>query len=213
MIEIREETVKRVSSLLAGVKDGAKTAMQNALDRGLSTVRSEAFKEVSKVYAITQKNLRAESNIKLYKYYGDADIQASICYSGFKIPLYRFDVSPKSPSAKGGADKVPVQFGANGENEWRMVTPGAQVKARQMIGSAQTPFINAFIADMGNGHTGMFKRDSAARFSISEFMGSSVAQMIGNGVVREEIEKRAQETVEKRIEAEINRILNGYGGK
>ena len=43
-------------------------------------------------------------------------------------------------------------------------------------------------------------------------MGLSAAQMIGNDKVIKDVEKDAQETVNKRIEHEIDRLLNGYGG-
>ena len=48
---------------------------------------------------------------------------------------------------------------------------------------------------------------------ISELMGLSAVQMISNLNVMDKIEADAQETVNARIEHEIDRILNGYGGK
>ena len=43
-------------------------------------------------------------------------------------------------------------------------------------------------------------------------MAQSTAQMAGNEEVLEQVSEKAQETVNKRIEHEITRILNGYGG-
>ena len=43
-------------------------------------------------------------------------------------------------------------------------------------------------------------------------MGLSAAQMIGNSDVIERVESEAQETISARIDHEIDRILNGYGG-
>mgnify|MGYP003171504434 FL=1 len=65
---------------------------------------------------------------------------------------------------------------------------------------------------MKSGHTGMFERDGAGRLPITEFMGPSAAQMAANSVVVEQVEEKAQEVINKRIEHEITRILNGYGG-
>ena len=85
------------------------------------------------------------------------------------------------------------------------------VKASVMKGSG-TAFEHAFIADMQSGHTGVFERETSKRFPIEELMGLSAAQMIGNDKVIKDVEKDAQETVNKRIEHEIDRLLNGYGG-
>lgn len=48
--------------------------------------------------------------------------------------------------------------------------------------------------------------------NISEFMGPSTAQMAGNSIVLADVEEKAQEVINKRVEHEITRILNGYGG-
>ena len=58
----------------------------------------------------------------------------------------------------------------------------------------------------------MFERDGADRLPITEFMGPSAAQMAANSVVVEQVEEKAQAVINKRIEHEIARILNGYGG-
>ena len=68
------------------------------------------------------------------------------------------------------------------------------------------------IRDRKSGHTGMFERDGTGRLPITEFMGPSAAQMAANSVVVEQVEEKAQEVINKRIEHEITRILNGYGG-
>ena len=108
--------------------------------------------------------------------------------SQVQIPLYRFNVSPT----------LPVQR--------------ATVSAAVLNESGRTPFAHAFIAKMKSGHTGMFERDGTSRLPITEFMGPSAAQMAGNSVVVEQVEEKAQEVVNKRLEHEITRILNGYGG-
>lgn len=56
------------------------------------------------------------------------------------------------------------------------------------------------------------ERDGSKRLPISEFMGPSTAQMAGNSIVLADVEEKAQEVINKRVEHEITRILNGYGG-
>jgi hypothetical protein len=81
-----------------------------------------------------------------------------------------------------------------------------------MRGNSKTPFAHAFIAKMKSGHTGVFEREKTTRLPVTERMGLSVPQMAENSVVMEQVENKAQEVINKRVDHEISRILNGYGG-
>ena len=81
-----------------------------------------------------------------------------------------------------------------------------------MLKGSWTVFEDAFIAQMNSGHIGIFEREGSARLPISQFMGLSGAQMVGNDEIIEKMTQSAQEKVNERVEHEINRILNGYGG-
>ena len=86
------------------------------------------------------------------------------------------------------------------------------MKAAVLKTRSQVEFEQAFIARMQSGHIGMFERKASKRLPIKEFLGPSVADMAGNSVVLEQVENAAQETINKRIDHEMTRILNGYGG-
>ena len=188
MIQITAEQIERVNLILSNVPKGAEKAIKSVIQRATSTVRSEAVKGITGVYAISSQNVRAETTIKVRTQNADGGVVGTVSFAGYKIPLYRFNVSPT----------LPVQH----------ATVSAAVKAD----SGRTPFAEAFIAKMKSGHTGMFERDGTRRLPITEFMGPSTAQMAGNSVVLEQVEEKAQEVINKRIEHEITRILNGYGG-
>jgi hypothetical protein len=188
MIEITTEQIERVNLILQEVPHGAEKALSSVIRRAESTVRTEAVKQMTGVYAISKQNIRAESTVNMRTKKADGGIVGTVSFAGYKLPLYRFSVSPT----------MPVQR--------------ATVKAAVLKENAQTPFEHAFIAQMKSGHTGMFERDTKARTPITEFMGPAVAQMAGNSVVVEKVEEAAQETINKRVEHEITRILNGYGG-
>lgn len=66
---------------------------------------------------------------------------------------------------------------------------------------------------MNSGHLGIFERISKKRMPIEEIMGSSMRSMVSNSVVLDQVYKEAQDTFDKRIEHEIERLLAGYGGK
>ena len=187
MIEITNEQIERVNLILSGVPNGVEKALKSVIQRANNTVRAEAIKVISEVYAITRQNIRAETTINVRTKKRRRHCRA-VSFAGYKIPLYRFNVSPT----------LPVQH--------------ATVSAAVMKDNGRTPFEQAFIAKMKSGHTGMFERDGTARLPITEFMGPSTAQMAANSVVLEQVEEKAQTVVNNRIEHEITRILNGYGG-
>lgn len=188
MVGITSEQIERVESILNGIQNGPEKVFFNVINRALDTVRTASGRQMREVYAIAQKDLRAESNIKMKKA-SKSDLAGEISFSGCKIPLYRFNVSPKQPAQ------------------------GVKVKAAVLKSSAQTEFEHAFIAHMQSGHIGMFERSTSKRLPIDEFTGPSVAHMAGNSVVLDQVEQAAQETINKRIDHEIDRILSGYGGK
>ena len=100
--------------------------------------------------------------------------------------MYKFQVTPKAPGV------------------------GKRIKAAVKKGGG-TQFEEAFIANMRNG-TGVFERETSQRFPVDELMGLSAAQMVGNERIVQELQEEAQEVINERLEHEIERILNGYGG-
>lgn len=186
MIEISAETIQRVETLLTGVPKGAKRALSNAMNQGLSKIRTRAAKKVREVYTVQSSAINKATNTKIQKI-SMGDLAGFISFAGYKIPLYKFKVTPKAPGIK------------------------KQVTATVKKGGG-TPFEHAFIAQMKNGHIGVFERETSKHFPIEEKMGLAMAQMVGNLNVMTELEKEAQKTVDERVVYEIDRLLNSYGG-
>lgn len=184
MIEISEETVARVESILSGISKGAERALSNAINRGLSRVKTGAVKRVKEVYAVQSNAFTGAANMQINKA-TTSNLAGVVSFSGYKIPLYKFHVTPKVS----GINKT--------------------VKAAIKKGGG-TLFEDAFIANMPYG-IGVFERETSRRFPVSEIMGLSAAQMVGNESVVQELQQEAQELVNERLEHEIERILNGYG--
>lgn len=202
-IGIKEETLRRVEKVLAGVPKGAQRAMANAINRGLAKARTEAKKGARKVYTV-KAGAFSESVYVQVKKASAGDLAGHISFNGNKLPLYKFQVTPRSPGSR-KAVYVSVKKGSGGTSK------------------------HGFIAGMPGGHIGMFsrtgeqgieKRKSKTRDgkgnkhseTIKERMGLAVPQMVGNEEVVRRLEKEAQEMVDKRVEHEISRILDGYGG-
>lgn len=212
MIEIMaQEAFDRVNLILSGVPGGAEKALQAIITRARSTVRSTALENITKVYDIKAKDVRDRQNttINMYTRKAEGGIVGTVSFSGSKIPLYRFGVKPKNPKSLGYY--VPVKFG----DKWVIVRPSVPVKARLRRDKPMTLFNNDFIASMKSTHTGIFHRENrdANRMPIHERMGLSTAQMAVNEDILKKVETATLDTIQKRAEHEINRILHGYGGK
>ncbi len=97
---------------------------------------------------------------------------------GGPIPLVKFDASKDNP-----------------------------VRARVKKNGAKKPIKHAFRQTMGNGYQGLWIRAGKARYPLKQLYGPSIPQMIGNENVIKSVEEKAIETLDKRIDHEINRIL------
>lgn len=186
MIEITSETIERTQTLLAGIPKGAERVFSSAINRGLSHTKTQAFKRVKTVYTVKQSALNEATTTKIQKA-STGNLAGYVSFSGVKIPLYKFQVTPKEPRK------------------------GQKVRAAVMKGGGAT-FDSAFIAKMRSGHIGIFERITSRRLPIEEKMGLSAAQMVKNEVIMDQLTKEAQEKVDERLKHEIDRILNGYGG-
>lgn len=201
MIEITAEAVERVEAILAGVPNGAERALSNAINRGISRVKTGAIRRVKEIYTVQSGAFNEATRIRVNKA-RTGNLVGFVSFAGYKIPLYKFKVTPTAPGVK------------------------KQVRAAVMKGG-MTPYEDAFIAQMGSGHIGVFERTGAQGIAsrlarakkpnkhtetIKEIPGLAAAQMVGNAKVIETLEEEAQQLVNQRLEHEINRLLSGYGG-
>lgn len=202
-IEISAETMERVQTLLANIPKGAERAYMNAINRGLSRVKTAAWQGIKQVYTVQAAALNAATNTRIQKA-GTGNLAGFVRFAGYKIPLYKFKVSPKQPGGK------------------------KLVRASVKKGGGAV-FESAFIAAMKSGHVGVFERTGeqgiAGRLAktktpggtmhtekLEEKMGLSAAQMAGQEAVSRQVQEEAQRLVNERLEHEIDRLLNGYGG-
>lgn len=202
-------TLDRASALLAGIQGGIYQAVKGAMPRAVSHLRTDSTKAVQEWYAISAANLRANQHINV-RYTYQNGVEAAVTFSGRKIPLYRYDgASPKTPAwAEGEWVRAMIQ------GQWRSVHPGLPAAGHQLKGTAPTRFGHAFVARMKSGHIGIFAQTGGSTSKesdeISELMGSSVPQMLGNEAVTERLTGEALQEFEDRMEHEINALLNGW---
>lgn len=182
MIQITAQQIERVSQILSGIPGGAQKALSNTINRTLTTVRAKSATEITKTYRISAGTVKGAGRMKVKPASGTS-LTGSIIFAGNVIPLIDFSVK----YGNGGYLSASV-----------MKNGGGTIK-------------RAFVANLRHG-TRVFERTSTKRESSKQLFGPSVAHMVENEDVLRNIEQKAMETAEKRLEHEITRILNGYGG-
>ena len=186
MIEITSDAIERVGTLLADVPKGAERVFANAMNRGISRVKTQALKRTKQVYTVNNGALTARTTMQINKA-STGNLAGFVSFAGTKLPLYQFKVT----HTKSGT--------------------GKQVRAAVKKGGSATPFEDAFVANMKNG-MGVYERVTRKRVPTEQLMGLSAAQMVGSPEVIDGLQDEVQELVNERIVHEMNRILNGYGG-
>lgn len=186
VVDVAEESIDRVTKLLAGLHGGVYKAVGSALTRAAAAGKAVAKRAVSKEYAISQSEFLTQTkNINHFIRESSGEISVVFGFQGYVIPLLKFNTRIN--------------------NDGQVVT---QVK-RSGAGEALNC---AFDAQMGS-HRGIYERKGPSRFPVTELYGPATPQMMySNEAVTDEIEDKMAETYEKRIDHEILRILNGWGG-
>lgn len=184
--DVAESSLDRASKLLAGIPDGVYRAVGSAIKRSAQHGLTVGMKIVSEEYAISQGELKSRTkNINTIVKDSSGSYEVTFGYRGNVIPLIKFD----------------TKFGSDG-----------RVHTRVLRSSAKEVLENAFVAHVG-GHTGVFEREGPERFPIRELFGPSAVQAF---YAREETTDKMYEeivnTYDSRIEHEILRVLNGWGG-
>ena len=64
MIEITSDAIERVGTLLADVPKGAERVFANAMNRGISRVKTQALKRTKQVYTVNNGALTARTTMQ-----------------------------------------------------------------------------------------------------------------------------------------------------
>lgn len=184
-VDIAEDSLDRVTKLLAGISGGVYKAVGSALTRAAAAGKTAAKQPVTREYSISQSEFLSQTrNINHFVRDTGGGLSVVFGFRGNVIPLMKFNTRVN--------------------NSGQMVT---QVKRS---GAAAT-LDRAFTAQMG-GHRGVYERVGVKRFPVEELYGPATPQMMySNEEVMDEIEDKMAETYEKRIDHEILRVLNGWG--
>ena len=185
-VNVVEDSLPRVQEILAGVKGGWQKAVGSAIKRAADAGKTVSKKAVTDEYTISQSTYLHETrNITHFQKDANGGISVVFGYAGHVLPLLKFNT---------------------------IVGSDGRVSTQVMRNSAREQLDHAFKAQMG-GHTGIYERIGPSRFPVRELYGPATPQMMySNEDVMDTIEAKMVEAYESRIEHEILRVLNGWGG-
>ena len=181
--KIEVSGVEEIEQRLGAFKSKAPLVVSRAINRAVSNIRKNMGKEVPQRYYVSSGTVRGTiRTLNASK----SSLSGAVVSSGSPIALSKFKVSPNR-----GVKRTKKGF-----------SPGVYSAGVEKSGDPK-----AFIADMKSGHTGVWNRVSSKRLPIKQLYGPSVPQMAKNEEIMVKINKEAGETLEKRINAEVNNIL------
>jgi hypothetical protein len=179
-------SIERLNNMLHSVPGGIWKAAHSALKRAGDTAKTRAGQFAAGEYAVTKAAFMKNVRVKSNITGGSGGVVSmNIGYAGNVLPLLEFNTK----FSRGGY--VTTQVKRNG-------------------GAAALQ--HAFAARVF-GQTAVFERIGAPRSPVRQLYGPSTAHMMQNEAVTAKMDETVRETFEKRVEHEITRVLNGWGGK
>lgn len=100
-VQIDAETMARVEAMLAQVPKGAERAFSNAINRGLSKVKTGAFREVKRVYTVQSSALSSATSTNIKKA-STGDLAGHVHFAGYETPVQVQRNAEKARNRKAG---------------------------------------------------------------------------------------------------------------
>lgn len=183
--DVGDGSIDRVTKLLAGIPHGANKAIGSAIKRAATSGEAYAAKVIRNEYCISTADFKQYTKSKRHIITQNGSTTVNIEFKGYHIPLIKFDTK---------------------------IDKDGRITARVKRSSTKTILYHVFQQTVGtHGHTGIFERITDKRLPIREKLGPSTPQMISyNEDIEQEISDKVRESFDKRLEHEVNAILNGW---
>lgn len=185
VVGVDETTLRYVQYRLGEFSKRAPNAISNALNRGMTNVGSNIRKEIRKDYHIKAGDINATLSRNRAN---RGSLTATVISKGELIGLDKFKVNPRTVNPR---RKTPLR-----------------VAVKKSGGSIISGAFNADISGVK-----VFMRVKKSRLPIRRLFGPSVPQMLGREDIRDFVMSEGQDTFERRLEHEINRILGQGRGR
>lgn len=183
--EVGADSLVRINKILAGVPKGAWNVTHSALKRAGNTAKTRAGTLAAEEYTIRKGDFMSNVRQKTHITSEVGGVVAmQISFAGNVLPLLAF----KTRVSRSG-------------------------KLQTQVKTESTPTIldRAFAARV-YGPIAVFERVGKERVPLEQKFGPSTAHMMQSPAVVEKMDETIKETFDRRLEHEILRVLNGWGG-
>lgn len=178
-IEVKSNSIDKAIKYLSGVPGGFETAMMRASNRALQEGRTAAVREATKQYTVKARDIRP--TFKMHRA-SKANLQASLESKSGRLPLSTFAHRPTTDTT-----------GANRK----------QVRVSVKKGGLK-PLGQAFVHD-GR----ILQRLGRTSYPVQQKFGPAVPSMLDNDEVVDKVVETMAKSVDKRLDHEVGRILDG----
>lgn len=185
-LELEIRNLDKVKNLLSGIHEGAERATTTAINRSLISIKKEMKKKVTHEYDIKSTDVEKTLAVKKATF---SMLSGTIISKSPRIALYKF-----LKGTSGNDIKVRIKK-----------SEGTKIVKRNPKNLG-----NPFLANMKNGHRGIFQRKNKSSYPIKENYSLSIPQMLGYKSIGEYVMEKGNTLLEKAIEREVERILRGY---
>lgn len=187
--------MRNIQNRLGSLGGRANTVMSQAANRAAAKANTVLKQQASKEFFVTQKRVASVTYIRRAT---TASPTASLMAKDTHDNLYKFKVTPaKIARPKGGGGKKPPKV---------YYSQVRKSGGRKALSRAPKPFV----AQMKNGHIGLFQRKSdKSKAALKGLYGPAIPQLLKKKEIMDKVEEEATQVLLKRIDHEINRVLKG----
>ncbi|MHC1791791.1 hypothetical protein [Solidesulfovibrio sp.] len=170
---------------LASIPDLMPKALQRALGKTLTKLKTMFVKGVSAEAILQQKFIRAGLFQSGVTWDGD-EAHGYLGGTQGKQPLFRYKASPSGPSVR---------------------RPPVGAAAQVLRASGLQTIKGSFVARMKSGHTGLFWRKPGSRLEITELLGPSVQFFFSRDSIRIPIEEQVDDIFVGFLQHEVSFLV------
>jgi hypothetical protein len=182
-LTIDTKQMQRLERAIGHIQGGVPKAVAGAINRTLNKGRTEAKREIRKIYEIKAKDIAIR-----VRGASAARQKGEIRIEGGMKKLIEFKVRPKTLARKGGRRRI------------------ITATVRRGKGGA---IPRGFIAKMSSGHIGVFTRAGKERLPIGERLSIGSPIMATQPTVGPAVNKAMGDSLAKHMDQQINRVLKG----
>ena len=179
-VDVEKNSIEKAKNLLSGIPNGFEKAMVRSLNRALQEGRTAGTREASRRYTVKAKEIRP--TFKMHRASG-SNLEAELSSKGGNLPLSSFAHRPNTDTT--GANRKQVRVGVK--------KGGLKPLGQGFIWKGQ-----------------VMQRLGKTSYPIQQKYGPAVPVILNNDEIVDKVVETMGEAVDKRLEHETQRILEGH---